>query len=148
MWGLAWELSGVGLRACGCGICVGLRVCGNEGLCGLVKERRWGDLLTASLREFVEMSTNPAWTKEIHRRSRARCQLYLCRVLAPTPLPRTAHTSPDQDTPLSQLALPQRSLKTQESPWWEMEPHTMPRGFSMVKQVDVSFRQPDQSPIH
>lgn len=52
MWGLACKLSSVGLRACGCGICVGLRECGNDGLCGLVKERRRGGLCAASLGEL------------------------------------------------------------------------------------------------
>lgn len=83
MWGLVCELSGVGLRACGCGICVGLRECGNDGLCGLVKERRWGGLFTASLRELLGMGTSPAWTKGIHRRSEAPCQLRLSTASLP-----------------------------------------------------------------
>lgn len=146
-------LSGVGLRACGCGICVGLRVCGNDGLCGLVKQEvgRPAHSLPRGPRGYGHQ---PSPDKGKPRQIRSsvwaaplccllalifpqNCKPVLLITMSPLPLPPPAS------------APPQRGLEAQQSPWWEMKPCPMRQGLSMAKQVGESIRQPNfKAQIH
>lgn len=142
-------LSAVGLRACGCGICVGLRVCGNDGLCGLVKQRRWGAC------SQPPSGTVRVWAQAQPGQREAAADPELCvgcaSLLPPGPyLPPELQTHPtNQNVSSSPATQPERGLEAQQSPWWEMRPCAMRQGLSMAKQVGESIRRPNfKAQIH
>lgn len=88
---------------------MGLRVCGNDGLCGLVKQRRWGSLFAASPGELAEMAQAQLGQRESEE-DLELCVGYAC-LLPPCPnLSLELQTCPpDQDSHLPLPALPERS---------------------------------------
>lgn len=148
MWGLAW-LSGVGLRACGCGICVGLRVCGNDGLCGLVKQEvgRPAQLPRGPRGHGHRPSPDKGEPRRI------RSSVWAASLLPPHPhLPPELQTHPTDhnvsSSPANSPPSPEGPGSPAEPPV-EMRPCPLRQGLSMAKQVGESIRQPDfKAQIH
>lgn len=122
--------------------------CGNDGLHGLVKEKRWGGPFTAWAGEITGMGTRPAWTKANCRRSE------LCvgsaSLLPPGPkIPwNCKHILLMKISHLLLLALPERKPRSQASPWWEMRTCTVGQGLSVAKTDGVSIKTAFKAQVH